>query len=83
MADCSAFEIICWLTPVQSVQHIQFLKIFLVQPHLYSLLPLPVLNPVNTNLQGKNVFFAEQIAPETINFLFLSSNCIFNLLIFI
>jgi hypothetical protein len=37
MADCNAFEIICWLTPVQSVQHIQFLKVFLVQPHLYSL----------------------------------------------
>jgi hypothetical protein len=32
---------------------------------------------------GKKRFFAEQIAPETINFLFLSPNCIFNLLIFI
>jgi hypothetical protein len=70
MADCSAFEIICWLTPVQSVQHIQFLKVFLVQPHLYSLLPLPVLNPVNTNLQGKNVFLQNKLPQKQLIFFF-------------
>jgi hypothetical protein len=70
MADCSAFEIICWLTPVQSVQHIQFLKVFLVQPHLYSLLPLPVLNPVITNLQGKNVFMQNKLPQKQLIFFF-------------
>jgi hypothetical protein len=70
MADCSAFEIICWLTPVQSVQHILFLKVFLVQPHLYSLLLLPVLNPVITNLQGKNVFLQNKLPQKQLIFFF-------------
>jgi hypothetical protein len=70
MADCSAFEIICWLTPMQSVQHIQFLKVFLVQSHLYSLLPLPVLNPVITNLQGKNVFLQNKLPQKQLIFFF-------------
>jgi hypothetical protein len=46
------------------------LKVFLVQLHLYSLLPLPVLNPVITNLQGKNVFLQNKLPQKQLIFFF-------------
>jgi hypothetical protein len=55
------------LTPFNIIQ--QFLKVFLVQPLIFSSSPSCIESHDNKFTGGKS-FFAEQIASETINFFF-------------